>query len=66
MLGMVAIPSVRYRTGALDWLPASRGRAERVVRFVVMVRAERFAVVDVECFVGKEFLDEVVIIGEES
>ena len=56
MLGVVPSARGRDRTGTFDRLAARRRGAERAVRFVVVVRAERFAVVDIECFIGKGFL----------
>jgi hypothetical protein len=44
VLGVVPVARVRHGTGTLDWLPTQRGRAQRIVRFVVMVRTQWLAI----------------------
>jgi hypothetical protein len=61
MFWMVAVARVRDRARALDRLSAHRSSTERVVRFVVVVRAERLAVEHIECFIWEGFIASVAV-----
>ena len=56
VLRVEPVAVVRRRTRALDRLPTRRCGTERVIRFVVVVGAEGFAIEDVECSVWERFL----------
>lgn len=56
VLRVVPLPRVGYRARALYRLPARRRGAQRAVRLVIMIRAERLAIQHVERLVGERFL----------
>ena len=56
VLGVVSVPTMRDSTGPFDRLPTCRSSAQRVIRFVVVIRAKRLATIDVKRFIRERFL----------
>ena len=54
---VIAVARMGHGARTLDGLPTTSGGAQRIISLMVVIGAERFAIVDIERFIRKRFLE---------